>query len=106
MIRPFLVFLLILLFRSGYAQTWSALDSGMVANSRVTAIAAYHGKLYAGGLFDSAGLKPMNNIARWNGSSWDSIPGVNSWVYALCVYNDKLIAGGLFSTAGTDTTVN
>lgn len=57
--------------------------------------------VYAGGKFDSAGTIKANNIAKWNGTSWDSLgSGVNGVVKALLAYNGKLYAGGNFTTAG------
>lgn len=67
--------------------------------------------LYAGGQFESAGGVTVNNIAKWDGSTWSalgsgmtlpntSIPGV----HALKVFDDgsgsALYAGGSFPTAG------
>ncbi len=57
--------------------------------------------LIAGGDFTTAGGVPANRIARWDGSSWQSLgSGMNYTVYALTVYNGELIAGGDFTTAG------
>lgn len=57
--------------------------------------------VYAGGKFDSTGVIKANNIAKWNGASWDSLgSGVNGTVKALLAYNGKLYAGGNFTMAG------
>lgn len=63
-------------------------------------MAVYNGELYAGGMFNSAGGVPAANIARWNGSSWDSVGrGMDTAVRALAVYNGELYAGGDFNYA-------
>jgi hypothetical protein len=80
-------------------------------NSEVDALTVYNGELIAGGYFTTAGGVSANNIARWNGTTWqplgtgmggDSHPRVS----ALMVYNDELIAGGYFTTAGGNVSAN
>ncbi len=71
----------------------------------VNALAVYNGELYVGGNFASAGGASAKSIARWNGSSWNSVGtgsgnGVNGVVNALTVYNGELYVGGSFSVAG------
>ncbi len=65
--------------------------------------------LFAGGAFNTAGTVAMTNIARWNGSSWQSLgSGVGSIssgaVRELATFDDgtgpALYAGGSFSIAG------
>ncbi|MBI4646803.1 MAG: T9SS type A sorting domain-containing protein [Bacteroidia bacterium] len=81
---------------------WSAVGSGI--NSDIAALAMYHGDLYAGGYFDSAGSVIVNYIARWDGTNWDSLScGLNATAHALAVYNDSLFVGGIFTTAGGDS---
>jgi hypothetical protein len=54
-----------------------------------------------GGLFTSVDSKPVNYIARWDGSSWSSLgSGMNSDVYALAVSGTNLYVGGGFTRAG------
>ena len=70
-------------------------------NGTVYALTVYDGDLIVGGQFTEAGGGPANNIARWDGTSWNPIgSGVNHVVYALAVYDGSLIAGGLFTQAG------
>jgi trimeric autotransporter adhesin len=69
----------------------------------IYAMAVYNGDLYAAGSFQFAGYKKAYNIARWDGSNWDSVGrGINTQgiVYALAVYNGSLYAGGYFDSAG------
>jgi len=72
-------------------------------NGYVSALTTYNGALYAGGQFTAAGSVPVNNIAQWNGTVWDSVSsGIKgtAYIYALTVYNGNLIAGGEFISAG------
>lgn len=72
----------------------------------VYAMAAFNGRLYAGGGFTTAGTTVVNNIACWDplAQTWTALGagmgGDNPNVYALTVFNGKLIAGGEFTTAG------
>jgi hypothetical protein len=60
------------------------------------------GNLYVAGIINTAGGAPVNNIAKWNGTSWSGLgSGVNTTVYALAVDTaGNLYAGGSISTAG------
>ena len=67
----------------------------------VRALASYNGCLVAGGTFGSDNGFPSENIAMWDGSSWQPIGGdLNGTVYALIEYDGKLYAGGAFTSAG------
>jgi hypothetical protein len=62
--------------------------------------------LYAGGVFRSAGGVVTNNVARWDGASWQALGnGVAGSVDALAVFDDgggpALFAGGRFQFAGS-----
>ncbi|MBI4932223.1 MAG: T9SS type A sorting domain-containing protein [Bacteroidetes bacterium] len=80
------------------AQTWSALGSGLGSTSPdwVEGMAIYNGNLYAGGNFNTAGSITVNNIARWNGITWDSVGNgfINVPLYSLYVYKNELYVGG------------
>jgi hypothetical protein len=63
--------------------------------------------LFAAGSFTRAGIVPVNNIARWDGSTWSDVSGglaLGTVVNALAVYDDgsgpALYAGGHFYVAG------
>jgi hypothetical protein len=63
-------------------------------------------KLYAGGVFTSAGAATVSYIARWNGTTWSSVGlGTNGAVWSLAVFDDgsgpALYAAGYFTTAGS-----
>jgi hypothetical protein len=61
--------------------------------------------LFAAGKFPTAGGMTVNNIARWNGTSWAALgDGLDAPVYSLAVFDDgsgpALYAGGAFVNAG------
>ena len=80
---------------------------GPVTGSPVASFCIYNGELYAAGFFDYVN-GPASNIAKWNGTSWQAIPGVytvgggglDSWVNALLVYKGELYVAGRFTNAG------
>ena len=81
-------------------------EHGLGFNNQVYSSIIFEGDLYVGGRFTAAGSKPINYIARWDGSEWQPAgEGFNSWVFSLKVYDNQLIAGGFFTQSGT-TTVN
>src|SRR5205085_10483935 len=63
--------------------SWSALGSGMGGACpfkcpHVTALAVSGSRLYAGGLFTTAGGVAATNIAKWDGSGWTALgAGIN-----------------------------
>ena len=89
---------------------WSALGSGISGGyGSVRALAVFDDglgpALFVSGDFASAGGIPSPNIARWNGSSWSSVPGLlfANGIDALVVHDDghgggpALYASGGFS---------
>jgi hypothetical protein len=88
---------------------WSNLGSGVRTNesSYVQSLTIdTAGTLYAGGIFTGAGEVVANNIAKWDGSEWASLPSATGSTFndgVSAVAFDKygnLYAGGTFSTAG------
>ncbi|MBI3844946.1 MAG: hypothetical protein HY292_09940 [Planctomycetes bacterium] len=89
---------------------WSALRNGLGTdgNSSVYALATFDAgsgtSLYVGGSgFTNAGSIPVNNFARWNGTTWSAVgSGTTGAVYSLASFDDgtgpALYVGGLFST--------
>ena len=57
-------------------SSWSPLGSGVSSSGGnwVLAMAiSGNGKVYAGGFFSTAGDRPANNIAMWNGTDWAAL---------------------------------
>lgn len=65
------------------------------------ALVTANGDLIVVGRFSSVDGVPVNNIARWNGSTWSAIgTGLDTWVNTVIeLPNGDLIAGGQFSGA-------
>ena len=66
------------------------------------AVTVYNGELVAGGAFWQAGGASRFRIARWNGTTWQSLGSgiAGNTVFALATRNGELIAGGDMSAAG------
>ncbi len=81
---------------------WSAPEaSGEGTSYGVYALTQGGADLYAGGWFAAAGGVIVNNIAKWNGTSWGPLgTGMNGPVYALAWDGTNLYAGGWFTSAG------
>jgi trimeric autotransporter adhesin len=89
-------------------SSWQALGAGMSSSpypTSVDALTVYNAELVAGGYFTNVSGVLTNHIARWNGSTWQTLgtTGMNDSVAALTVYNGELVAAGNFTTAGATT---
>ncbi len=92
--------------------SWSAVGTGMAGGPpgvHVYALAAFDPgtgpKLYAGGLFSSAGGAPAAQLAAWDGSSWTAVgSGASDTIATLETLDVQgqtlLYAGGLFTQIG------
>ena len=86
---------------------WDSLDEGISNGGRC--VTKYKDKIYYGGSFtDASGVSNTQDIARWNGISWESLPNsygnMSSVVRDLVVYKDTLIIAAN-SPAGTATRI-
>ncbi len=85
---------------------WFPLDLGITGEATwatVNKLISYNNELYVGGYFDTVNDKPINCIAKWNGTSWSSLgTGISNGgsVAAMAVYNNELYVGGGFDSAG------
>ena len=86
--------------------TWSALGSGVSPGyycdeengcyyGGVYALAIAGQDLYAGGWITAAGGSSVNNIAKWNGSSWSAMGnGSGATVYTIAASGTDVYVGG------------
>lgn len=83
--------------------SWSGVGGGIHGGmEEVTCMAVYHNQLYVGGDFYFSGSNNLstNCIARWNGTSWDSVGcGLNWYLMDMVVdtARDVLYVAGGFS---------
>ncbi|MBS1914454.1 MAG: T9SS type A sorting domain-containing protein [Bacteroidetes bacterium] len=84
--------------------------SGYRANEDFCALQAYQGDLYLTGGFSRLNNIPgTNGLARWNGSSWEAVPGNRmansssflsstylSSIFPMTVYKGELFVAGIF----------
>ncbi|NTV45122.1 MAG: T9SS type A sorting domain-containing protein [Chlorobiales bacterium] len=89
---------------------WNAMGTGMTNQGTTpafvsTIVTDNSGNVYVAGQFKYAGGVTVNNIAKWNGSSWGALgSGMNGRVDALLIDGSgTLYAGGNFTTAGGNT---
>lgn len=62
--------------------------------------------LVSGGRFSSIGGVPINNVAAWDGNSWNPMgDGLNDVVLHFGIHQNRLFATGQFTASGSDTTV-
>ncbi len=93
--------------------TWDSLGSGLAGGNfglSVKAIAINGGDVYVGGMFVQAGGVSVHNIARWDGSAWDSLgAGVRDtnyndpfagYVTSIARSGTDIYVGGGFNMAG------
>jgi trimeric autotransporter adhesin len=105
---------------------WHAMDTGVFLpgsgypSGQVLAITGDGNNVYVGGIFVQAGSVGATNIARWNGSSWESIGSSFGGKYsiqnqgevlpgrveALAMQNGFLYAGGDFAGMGSVDAAN
>ena len=95
-------------FASWDGTQWDALGNTLLAggSSIIAAIVvASNGYIYVGGSFTSIGGVAANNIAYWDGSSWNALgSGLNATCLSLVLHpNGDIYAGGSFITAGGNT---
>jgi len=89
-------------------SVWSPLDSGITGEATwavVNSLIAYNNELYVGGYFDTVNGKPVNCIAKWNGTTWSKVGGSigvsnGGSIDAMTVYNNSLYVGGGFDSVG------
>jgi hypothetical protein len=85
----------------------SILGTNIGSGTSITAIAVNGNNVYIGGSFTNAGGVTVNNIARWNGTTWSALgSGIFGSVSAIAVTNNQVYVGGTFQNAGGITAFN
>ncbi|MCC7437159.1 MAG: hypothetical protein IT211_01545 [Armatimonadetes bacterium] len=82
---------------------WHPLGRGIEGHfaPQITAMAVVGRHLFVAGFFPLAGGDSVRNIARWDGSEWNTLgSGLNNNAYALAVEDNRLYVGGAFTEAG------
>lgn len=90
--------------------TWDLMDNFSVASgaSQINVIEVVGTDVYIGGTFnDVKGITEADNIARYDGSSWNAVAGgLNNTVRKIVASGGDLYVGGLFTDAGGDATAD
>jgi hypothetical protein len=76
--------------------SWGLVGGGLDSVSfqpSVRALTVFDGDLYVAGYFEQAGGVPMDNIGRWDGTTWSAMGSVPSNVPFLTNYSGVLLAG-------------
>jgi hypothetical protein len=95
------IFLFCVLCNSIHAQNWQSLGSGTNVQVRKIYGDSVTDKLYAIGEFTVAGGLNVNHIARWDGSSWNTMGGSDNGPDEILLHNDHIyIAGGIGILSG------
>jgi hypothetical protein len=86
-----------------WTSVGGGIGGGMNSTGHVLALAVDGATLVAGGDFLTAGGVPVVNVARWNGTVWESLgaglghPSISVYVRALAIFEDALVAGGVLA---------
>jgi len=83
---------------------WTPLGEHNGLHNVVYAVAVQNTDIYVGGLFKYAGDIQVDNVAKWNGTTWSALGlGVNNTVFSIDVDEDNVyIAGGFTNVSGFD----
>jgi hypothetical protein len=91
---------------TAWAPVGGGIEGGLNSTGSVSALSTDGTTLYAGGDFRVAGGVPAVNVARWNGSAWDSLgaglshPTIMVSARGLAIFDNTIVAGGVFATEG------
>lgn len=76
-------------------------------NGVVHALAVSGSSLYVGGMFDTVSGLSAANIAKWNGTEWETLgEGVDGVVLAIAISETNVYVGGAFAVAGGVSATN
>jgi len=91
-------------------SSWSEVGGGVLGpgggNGQIFQLLVYKNKLYAMGVFQTAGGVSANRIASWDGIEWCSLGSTfDNSITTGCMYKDSLYIGGGFWTIDGDSIV-
>jgi hypothetical protein len=97
----------IFIFKHAHSQQWLDVGGGIDQWVNSMEVDTVNNLLYVGGSFHTAGGMPANNIAIWNGTSWQTVGNDDllGSINAIAFYNGDIIVGGQINSAG-NTHVN
>ena len=76
-------------------------------DGEVYAMASVGNQIYAGGSFFTVNGVDSPGIAKWNGTSWESVGGgVDGEVHAIAISGNNVYIGGAFTQAGDADALN
>ncbi len=93
-----------------YNSGWQGFGAGLSYNGTdwgwVFDFEIFNSELVAAGQFNRAGTTATNNIAHWNGTTWQAFgSGIAGHVEAVTIFDGELWAAGGFIVNGRDRTV-
>ena len=75
-------------------------------NGVVHALAVSDSSLYVGGMFDTVSGLSAANIAKWNGTEWETLgEGVDGVVLAIAISGTNVYVGGAFTNVSNETSL-
>ena len=98
LLKTGIIFLFVFVKQSP-AQCWEDIGGGLNSLGRSFYADSATNLLYIGGNFGMAGGITARQIARWNGTAWDSLAGGSqggSQVLAITKYNGDIYACGTY----------
>ncbi|HEY9177833.1 MAG TPA: T9SS type A sorting domain-containing protein [Flavipsychrobacter sp.] len=84
--------------------TWHTMNNGV--NGPVYAILASGKNVYVGGSFTKAGGKDVNNIAYWDGTTWNALGCVDGVVNDMVMFREELYIAGDFNLCDSVSEIN
>ena len=82
----------------GSFSHWGSVGFGM--NNNVFALAAFDGKLFAGGAFTVAGVEPANYVAFWDGDAWHALDSTAQTAMAIAEAENAPAGPAILSDCG------
>lgn len=95
--KNFIVIIFMMIVCCVKAQHWQGLSSTLDATVQALLTDSGNNLLYVGGNFQNAGGISAKGIAKWNGSTWDSLGCNNFGITSILEFNNKIYSNGICS---------